>query len=100
MRTAQKEGIYLKLPRTPVTLIAVFISSLVFFAVFLLSAIRRRSIWHGIAAAIAAASSFGLFSLLRDYFRAAPDGKADFFSMDRVIDDFFDPANGQEDTLA
>ncbi len=90
----------MKLPRILVTLVAVFASSLLFFAVFLASAIRKRSIWLGLLAAAAAASSLGLLSVISDYFRTSRGDGEDFFSMDQMIDDFFEPADGGEDAAS
>ena len=90
----------MKLPRTLLILTAVFVSSLLFFGIFLVSAIRRRSLWHGIAAAMAAAASFGTATIIADYFRSESSGHDEFHSMDQVIDDFFDPADREDDTVS
>ena len=90
----------MKLPRTLLILTAVFASSLLFFGIFLISAIRRRSLWQGICAAIAAVASCGTASVIADYFRRDCSGMDDFHSMDQVIDDFFDPADGEDDTVS
>ena len=90
----------MKLPRTLLILTAVFASSLLFFGIFLVSAIRRRSLWHGIAAAAAAAASFGTATVIADYFRGDCVGCDDFCTMDQVINDFFDPSDGEDDTVS
>ena len=86
----------MKLPRTLITLTAMFVSSLLFIGVFLYSAIRTRSIWHGIGAATAATVSLGIAAVIEDYCRAASFHPAEYFSMNRAIDNFFDPADSKE----
>lgn len=86
----------MKLPRTLITLTAVFASSLLFIGIFLYSAIRARSVWHGIGAAAAAAASIGIATVIEDYCRAASFHPTEYFSMNRAIDEFFDPADPEE----
>ncbi|MGM9652837.1 MAG: hypothetical protein ACI3XP_04290 [Eubacteriales bacterium] len=79
----------MKLPKAFLTLTLVFASSLWFTALFLYTAVRRRSMFAAFSAAISFLSSVGIAHVVEDYCRAASFSPRAYFSVNRVIEDFF-----------
>lgn len=81
----------MKLPKAVLTLTAVFASSIWVTALFLYTAIRRRSLVAALSAVISLFSTLGIAYVIEDYCRAASFRPREYFSVNHMIDDFFSP---------
>ena len=85
----------MKLPKAVLTLTGVFAASLLFIGVFIYTAVQRRSLFSAAAAALAAAASVGIASVIEDYCRAASFCHREYFDVNRMINDFFSPLEAE-----
>ncbi len=88
----------MKFPKAVLILVSVFAVTTAGFVGFFVTAVRKRSVFAAICAALSAMSSVGIVSILEDYCRKASFSPRSYFSVNRAIDDFFSP-DGTDDAV-